>query len=138
MRIEINKDILNDYKDEIWKGFTLRELISLMAGGACALLVVFVLNRWIGMYPATAIYLAVPAALPAVALGFYRYQGYLRPLDLIKELIFMHGCGQLTLQHEAGTEHTPVFTMERQGSWRKRRRRNQRLKGKKTRKKGRT
>ncbi len=108
MKIQINKDLLNDYKDEIWKGFTLSELLYLGIGGGCALFVVWILHEVFDMYPATAIYLAVPAAIPAVLFGFFRYQGYLKPVDFIKEILFTNKCKHLTYQQEA-RKAIPVF-----------------------------
>ena len=88
MTVQINKDLLTEYKDAVWKEFTLRELVSLLVGGGCALAVVVLLHRFIHMEPATAIYVAVPFALPAILIGFFKYQGYLGVLDLVKEMLF--------------------------------------------------
>lgn len=111
MKIRINKDLLTEYKDAVWKGFTIQEIISLILGGAAAIGVVFFLHRQFGIYPATAIYAAVPFALPPVLIGFFKYQGYMGPVTLIKEMLFCGRCSRLVWDEEEKAA-TPVFTMK--------------------------
>ena len=113
MTVQINKDLLTEYKDAVWKGFTLRELVSLLVGGGCALTVVVLLHRFFHMEPATAIYVAVPFALPAILIGFFKYQGYLGVLDLVKEMLFSEKCRSLAWDFEELPEAVFVFTMKK-------------------------
>lgn len=114
MTVQINKDLLTEYKDAVWKGFTLRELASLLAGGACAVGVVAFLHHYLHMEPATAIYVAVPFALPAILIGFFKYQGYQGVLDLLKEIIFSGRCRSLAWDFEEMPADVFVFTMKKQ------------------------
>ena len=122
MKIQINKDLLTEYKDAVWKGFTVKELLCMLCGGGIAIGVVFLLHRYFGMYPATAIYLAVPFALPPVLIGFFRYQGYMGPVELIREYIYSRRCRRLTWDDEPG-EAWPQFGMKRKEETAKRSRR---------------
>ena len=112
MMIRINKDLLTEYKDAVWKGFTLHEVISLLCGGAAAIAVVIFLHRQFGMYPATAIYVAVPFALPPILIGFFKFQGYMGPIALIKEMLFCSRCARLVWNEEAKAA-VHVFTMKK-------------------------
>ena len=100
MKIQINKDLLTEYKDTIWKGFTAKELFCLATGGAISVAVVVVLHKTFGMYPATAIYLAVPFAIPAILMGFFKFQGYMSVFDLVREYLFSRKCRCLVFEAE--------------------------------------
>ena len=121
MKIQINRDLLTEYKDAVWKGFTLRELICIGCGGMIAIGVVFFLHASFGMYPATAIYLAVPFALPPVLIGFFRYQGYMGPVELVREYLFSRSCRKILWDDEPD-EAWPAFGMK-QPEMKKRRKR---------------
>ena len=112
MKIQINKDLLTEYKDTIWKGFTAKELFCLATGGAISVAVVVVLHKAFGMYPATAIYLAVPFAIPAILMGFFKFQGYLSVFDLVREYFFSRRCRELIYEAEE-EPGTIVFTLKK-------------------------
>lgn len=75
MKIAINKDIEEAYKDEFFKGFTLRETayiviaLTVMIGVTVLLYLVFGLNLSVGVY------IGAPLGLPFVFIGFKKYQG---------------------------------------------------------------
>lgn len=95
MQIKVNKDFLTEYKDEFWKGFSLPEVISIAVGCGCAAGVIFVVYKLFGISPANAVYFGVPAALPALAVGFYKYQGYMPLPELIQEICLTYKCKEL-------------------------------------------
>ena len=87
MNIRINKDFLTEYKEDFWKGFTLKESVSIFAGAAIGIGGAAAAHFLTGIAIDTAVYIGVPMALPAVFLGFYRYQGYLTPGRFLEEVI---------------------------------------------------
>lgn len=95
MQIKVNKDFLTEYKDEFWKGFSVPEVISIVLALSCVAGVIFVLYKEFGISPANAVYFGVPAALPVLAVGFYKYQGYMPLPKLIREIYFTCQCREL-------------------------------------------
>lgn len=72
MNIPINEDFEKDYKIEVWKGFDLKELISLVIGVAlggglgCVLYFVFRLDMMISFY------VGIIPALPFIFISFWK------------------------------------------------------------------
>ena len=95
MNIEINKDFLTEYKDEFWKGFSAKEVATIVAAGGVAVGVVLFLNLKFGMRPSEAVYAAIPFTLPILVGGFYKYQGYLSFRKLIEEIRYSRKCRDL-------------------------------------------
>lgn len=112
MTIQINKDFLTEYKDDVWKGFNGRELLSIITGGAIAFGVVILLYFLTKMNPATLVYFAVPFALPAIGIGFYRYQGYLSITDFFKEIMYTWYTKELYFESEEDLPGTTIFSTE--------------------------
>ena len=98
MVIRINKDFLTEYKDDFWKGFDFRECVCIAIGGAFGVGGAYLVHKLTGLEPATAVYFGVPLALPAIIYGFYKYQGYMEPKRLVKEMIYTNKCKQLSYQ----------------------------------------
>lgn len=86
MQIKINKNLLQAYKDDAWKGFSAREIVSILSGAGIAIGVVVILHALSGIRPAMAVYLGVPVAAPVIFTGFFRYQGYLTPGRILEEI----------------------------------------------------
>lgn len=88
MKIDLNKDFEEQYKNELWKGFTAREL----GYGAAALLVaaVIALTVWktTGLAINLSIYTGIPFMVPIIYLAMVKHQG--RPgLNLSKTCGFI-------------------------------------------------
>ena len=75
MKIDLNKDFEEQYKNELWKGFTAREL----GYGAAALLVaaVIALTVWktTGLAINLSIYTGIPFMVPIIYLAMVKHQG---------------------------------------------------------------
>ena len=75
MKIDLNKDFEEQYKNELWKGFTAREL----GYGAVALLVaaVIALTVWktTGLAINLCIYAGIPFMVPIIYLAMVKHQG---------------------------------------------------------------
>lgn len=95
MQIKVNKDFLTEYKDEFWKGFSISEIISIVLALGCVAGITYILYTKFGISPDNAVYLGVPAALPILAVGFYKYQGYMSLPKLIREICFTYRCKEL-------------------------------------------
>lgn len=85
MNININKDFEKEYKDDSWRGFSMKETIHI---GIAAAVIVFC-GVWgyfyMGFPLSVTIYIGLPAAAPVLLLGFYRYQG-MGIIELLKEM----------------------------------------------------
>ncbi|MCD7819554.1 MAG: PrgI family protein [Lachnospiraceae bacterium] len=82
MQIPVNKDI-DDYKDDFFKGMTLRQttmcVLTLAVGIGCY----FLCNSVLGLPQTVSLYLVFPAALPFAAAGFLKIDG-MPPLEYLK------------------------------------------------------
>ncbi|MCD8154396.1 MAG: PrgI family protein [Clostridiales bacterium] len=82
MQIPVNKDI-DDYKDDFFKGMTLRQttmcVLTLAVGIGCY----FLCNSVLGLPQTVSLYLVFPVALPFAAAGFLKIDG-MPPLEYLK------------------------------------------------------
>lgn len=72
MNIPINKDFDNDYKETIWKGFSLYELVHLLIGTAVSVALCLILWLAVKLPVIAAIYLSIPIGFPVIAAGFWK------------------------------------------------------------------
>lgn len=72
MQIPINKDFEKDYKDNLWKGFSMPESISILAALLCCLTVLAILYLKFGIPLDVAPYCSIPFAVPPLAAGFWK------------------------------------------------------------------
>ena len=113
MKIRVNKDFLREYKDDAWKGFSGKEVMTLLLAAGTAIALVFLLHMGLGIAPAVAVYLSVPAASPIVLLGFYRYQGYLSPIRLLREIYYTYKAKELPYAAEETRNKVHLFQMQK-------------------------
>lgn len=85
LKIDINKDFLKEYKDNFFKGFSVSEVIHLVAALGVAALIMFVVVRYFHIDIVAAVYISVPFIIPIVFSGIYKYQDYLKPKDYMLE-----------------------------------------------------
>ena len=85
MNLTINKDFVKTYKDDTWRGFSLKEVAAL--GCALILAILTVIGIWkLTDIPADiCVYIAVPVILPVLAAGFFTYQD-MGILSILKEM----------------------------------------------------
>lgn len=95
MNIQMNKDFLTEYKNDVWKGFDGKELIALTSAGILTGGIVVGIYLATKMSPATAVYLAIPFAIPIILLGFYAYQKYLPVEKLVQEILYTYATEKL-------------------------------------------
>lgn len=81
MNIPINRDLERDYKDDFWKGFSLREAKYIAAGLAVAVAAGMFCWLYLKLPVTAAIYIGVPTAAPILYLGFKRTANGLTPLE---------------------------------------------------------
>lgn len=110
MRLVINKDFVKEYTNDVWRGFTLRQLISLLCGLGVMLGCMYVLNKWTGIPAATCVYIAVPAAVPVLLLGFWTYQD-MSVLTLLREIWYSKKTAHLAYEAQEFPE-AKIFTLE--------------------------
>ncbi len=99
MQIDIKKDIEEEYKDELYKGFSTKEMIAIVTAFGTAALVIFFLWYFVGLALEICVFISIPFAMPSIACGFYKIQG-LSLWMYIKEMYHMHRTRCLT--YDAG------------------------------------
>ena len=97
MKFNINKDFLTEYGDDIYKGLSGRELISLITGGLMAGGAGYLAWKEFGVSPDTAVYIGMPFAAPFVIIPNLRFQGYMSVRMLLQEMAYQKHCEELSL-----------------------------------------
>ncbi len=95
MHIKINRDFETAYKDELFRGMSTKETMSLAGGAVTAGAVTFIMNWKLGVPVETGIYAGVLCALPILAAGFTTIQG-LTPVRYLKEMHYAYKTRLLT------------------------------------------
>lgn len=121
MQIETKKDIESAYKDEIFKGFSLKETIAIVSAGAAGIAAVAGLWYFFRFPVEMGVYIAVPCMVPFLAMGFIKIQG-LTPWGYLKEIVYTYRTRILIYDADELPEHSwPI--RDRDVSWRKKARR---------------
>lgn len=89
MEIKLNKNFEQEYKDDAWRGFSMREVIFLMIAVVQVGIEMYLLYTYLKIDLAMAVYMVVPSAIPVLSIGFFKYQG-MTPLELLKEIYYEH------------------------------------------------
>lgn len=112
MQIPINKDLEEAYRDELFKGFTIREVIYVMASFLLIGGVTVLIWKKTGLSPDTSVFVGLPFGIPTLFMGFKRYQG-LTAGAYLKEILYEYRTGILTYDADEIPKDAPLFTMER-------------------------
>ncbi len=115
MKIDINKDFEEAYQHSFWRGLTGKEslmgAIALAAGAGAA----FLAWKMTGLPANVCAYFGVPAMLPIVVLGVFKYQGS-GAWGLAKDMLYMLRTRKLAYEPgEYGGSKGRAFFMERKG-----------------------
>lgn len=111
MKIDINKDFEETFKNSTVKGFTLREVVTIAAAFGLSFVVVAFIWYFTGISLRVAVYFGVPVMLPIVFVGIFRYQGM--PVEeLIKEVRYMYKTRELACEAEEYQGKQRIFTMK--------------------------
>ena len=113
LTIPVNPDFLREYKTDVWKGLSLRELSGFIAGVLASGILFAVFWRGFRIPPRPAVFLSLPFMVPAVFWGFFYYQGYLTAGQLFRAMLFRRKTHVLTY---ATYEYVPsgkIFSMKR-------------------------
>lgn len=74
MLIPINRDFDQEYSNDIWKGFSAKQLCYLLGAAGVSVLVSTVLYFQVKLMIQICIYAGVFSVIPIVALGFWSFQ----------------------------------------------------------------
>ena len=99
MKLITNKDFIKEYKDDAWRGFSLKECISIAGAFGTAVVCMYFLHKFTDIPVDVCVYLAVPLAAPILGIGFYRYQE-MGPLQLLKEMNYSRKTAELAFEAE--------------------------------------
>ena len=111
MNININRDFLHEYKDNAWRGFTAKEIASIAVGAGIAITVAFLVYNFAKIPMAACMYIAIPFAVVPILIGFYKYQGEMGIIELIRAMRYTRKCQTITFEGE-DLESESVFSME--------------------------
>lgn len=74
-RIRVNKSIETNFKKEMWKGLTVKEVGVLLLTLAFMIAIVLLCYFVFGLSPTVGVYLSVPIVAPILILGFRKFSG---------------------------------------------------------------
>ena len=58
LKIDINKDFLKEYKDNFYKGFSVSELVHIIAGLGVSAIIMLIMTKFLGMQIVSAVYIS--------------------------------------------------------------------------------
>lgn len=102
MDININKDIARDYPSDVWKGFTLKQLLCILVALVLGATSILVLYFGAGTNIHVAVYISIPIVAPVILMGFAYHRG-LPLIDYVKERIRL--ADQPDLYYQAEENH---------------------------------
>ena len=76
MKIDINKDFEKAFPDDLWKGFTLKQIITFAIGIIMAAGTIAALWKFMKISPITGSYIAIPVMLPICFFGIYESEPF--------------------------------------------------------------
>ncbi|MCR4781805.1 MAG: PrgI family protein [Lachnospiraceae bacterium] len=109
-KIRINKDFVSEYKNNVYKGFNVRELITIACGLPVGVIVGYFLYKKVGLDIQVSTYAGVACVVPIAYIGMYKFQGYLELISLFKEMIYQKKTKELTfISPEENYKNEKVF-----------------------------
>lgn len=116
MKINMNKDFLSEYKNEIWKGFDAKEMISIVVGLGCAGITAFIGYKFLKLPVNMLAYVAFPMMLPSLILGFVQGQGRMSLIQYLKEWQYTSKTDKLicSTESEIDQKRGHYFTMKQE------------------------
>lgn len=112
MRISINKEIEEEYKDQFMRGFSMKECayiavaLLLIAGAAFLAAYFFKLSFNV------CVYIGLPFGIPVLIFGFKKFQG-LTLTEYIKEIIYEHKTKELFYDADEIPESFHCYEMKK-------------------------
>lgn len=94
MKISINRDIEEAYKENFMKGFSMRECLYILLSLGIIVGVAALLWYVFGLPLNVSAYVGIPFGIPTLIIGFKKFQG-LTLTEYIKELIYEHKIREL-------------------------------------------
>lgn len=110
MKIDINKDLEKAFPDDLWKGFTLKQIITFSVGLIMAAGTIIALWVFLKISPVTGSYIAIPVMLPICFIGIYEYQNH-SLWAMYKEMRFYRATKKLTYGAEEALKTGRIFTL---------------------------
>ena len=111
MNIKLNKDFETEYPDDVWRGFTARQVVTILFAGALAIGVGALVWKLTGINPKYCIYLGMPVMGLILYIGFKQNQG-MHLEEYLKELSYERKIRHLTFEAGEFDEHAArIFSM---------------------------
>lgn len=122
MRININRDIEEAYKDQFMKGFTMRECGYIALALILALVVGYILYHFLSVPLSVSAYIALPFLAPPLLIGFVKIQG-LTLIEYLKEILYERKIKELYYDADEYSGNKKIFSMNHETMEKKRKRR---------------
>lgn len=113
MNIVINKDILTEYRDEVIRGFTLKEAGCILAGVTVMMGVAVLSWKLLGISPSIGCYIGLPFTIGLLFFGFKKFQG-LDFVQYIREIIWEKRTRILVYDADEAKELSPMFSLKKE------------------------
>lgn len=113
MNIPINKDFEHDYRETVFKGFTMHEAKYVFAGLVIIVSVCVFLWFFVGLSPVLAVYISVPAGAPVIIAGFWQSPNGLTLKAQMKAVKYRKATELLC--YRAGEYQQPVIDRQEAG-----------------------
>ena len=85
LKIDINKDFLKEYKNDFYKGFSVTDIVHILAGLSVSAVIMTIAVMLFKIDVVFAVYISVPFAALFILAGIYKYQEYLSPKEYVLE-----------------------------------------------------
>lgn len=111
MKIPINKDLDTDFKNEIWKGLEIRDLVY---GAICIAIIgitAFVAGYYLKVPTQLCVLIGIVPALPVFLLGFHKIQG-MTMFAYFKEFIYDKMTEELFYDADEIPNNDEIWTMQ--------------------------
>lgn len=113
MNIVINKDILKEYRDEVIRGFTIKEAGCILAGVTVMIGTAVFSWKWLGISPSIGCYFGLPFTIGFLFIGFKKFQG-LDFIQYVREIIWERRTRILTYDADEVRELSPIFSLKKE------------------------
>lgn len=110
LKIDINKDFLKEYKNDFYKGFSVTDIVHIIAGLSVSAVVMLITVMLFHIDVVFAVYVSVPFAAPLILAGIYKYQEYLSPKEYVQERQYTQNISRVHYETDE-PDTTRYFTM---------------------------
>lgn len=113
MRIPINKDLEEEYKDQLFAGYSTMETVWIVVAAAMVIGAAVLAYNLLSLPLETCAYVGIPFGIPAIFIGFKKFQG-LTVFEYLRELVYENRTRLLLYDADELPEKQHVFSMKKE------------------------